>query len=160
MTKKAIFFLSLFFISVGIVAGFFYYSLLIKNRSAESCSASMIVFHKETQANITFDFMYNKEKRNGIVSVSGSYLENSHPEGTIRRDISFTWTENHGTYNFLSSGINKIDSLETLPDKVIATVLPGFYVYPDKSITYSIHPQGSQGFLFTIGKRPLFFCSR
>jgi len=120
----------------------------------------MIVFHKETQANITFDFMYNKEKRNGIVSVSGSYLENSHPEGTIRRDISFTWTENHGTYNFLSSGINKIDSLETLPDKVIATLLPGFYVYPDKSITYSIHPQGSQGFLFTIGKRPLFFCSR
>ncbi|EDH3560280.1 hypothetical protein GCR30_14635 [Salmonella enterica] len=48
---------------------------------------------------------------------------------------------------------------ETLSDAVIETVLPDFYVYPGKSISYTILTQGHRGFMFTIGKRPIFFCT-
>lgn len=104
--------------------------------------------------------MYNREAKRGVISVSGGYMEDNKPTETIRRDVSYTWTENRHSYHFTSTMVNKVDSIETATDEVIATVLPDFYVYPNKEINYSIRPQGKNGFLFVIGKRPLFLCAR
>ncbi|WLI78994.1 hypothetical protein Q5705_08655 [Kosakonia sp. H02] len=158
MNKKMVSVMLIFLIA-GFSAGYLHFLISTKLRTTETCTASVVVFHKGIQANFTFDFMYNKQKKNGVVSVSGRLHQTNRFEGTIRRDISYTWAENRNTYKFLSASISKIDNAETLPDDVIATVLPAFYVYANKEVNYSIKAQGNSGFLFTVGKRPLFICA-
>ncbi|KIS43110.1 hypothetical protein [Kosakonia radicincitans] len=157
--KKTILF-SFIFLIAGAIVGYLYYLFVASSGYTETCSASVIVYHKNVQANFTLDFMYNREAKRGVVSVSGGYMEDNKPTETIRRDVSYTWTENRRSYHFTSTAVNKVDSIETSTDNVIASVLPDFYVYPNKEINYSIRPQGKNGFLFVIGKRPLFLCAR
>lgn len=160
MITKRMAVLILIFLIIGFSIGCLYALIVTKFRTTETCTASVVVFHKEVQANFTLDFMYNKKKQSGIVSISGSFHQRNRAEGTIRRDISYSWIENKNTYHLLSTNIDKIENVETLPDEVIATVLPAFYVYPNKKVNYSIKSQGNSGFLFTVGKRPIFICTR
>ena len=39
-------------------------------------------------------------------------------------------------------------------------ILPDFFLYPKKNLNYSITQQGPRGFMFSVGKRPIFYCSR
>ncbi|MDV5356009.1 hypothetical protein HF650_08830 [Kosakonia sp. SMBL-WEM22] len=158
MTKKRISLL-IFFLSAGLAFGYLYLKAIAKLRAAETCSAMVVVFNKDAQANLTLDFMYNRRTLSGIVSVSGRYRHPNHPEGTIRRDVAYTWVENKNTFQLLSTNINKVDNVESLPDDVIATIMPAFYVYPNRQINYAIKRQGGSSFLFSVGKRPLFVCS-
>ncbi|EBN9197253.1 hypothetical protein D2F32_07090 [Salmonella enterica] len=130
-----------------------------KHRDPEKCTAPVIVFYNNTQANLTLDFMYSLKKRTGVVSISGTYYVDNKMSGVIRRDVSYVWSENKDSTHFISTDINKVTRDETLSDAVIETVLPDFYVYPGKSISYTILTQGHRGFMFTIGKRPIFFCT-
>ncbi len=66
--------------------------------------------------------------------------------------FSYVWSENKDSTHFISTDINKVTRDETLSDAVIETVLPDFYVYPGKSISYTILTQGHRGFMFTIGE--------
>ena len=58
----------------GIIASYLYYLATLSSDYADTCSASIIVFHKNVQANFTLDFMYNKDAKRGVISVSGSYM--------------------------------------------------------------------------------------
>jgi len=158
MTKKRAS-LFLFFLFAGLAFGYLYLMVTTNIRAAETCTAVVVVFNKDAQANLTLDFMYNRRTLSGIVSVSGRYRHPDYPEGTIRRDVAYTWVENKNTFHLLSTNINKVDNVESLPEDVIASVLPAFYVYPDKRVNYAINQQGSSSFLFSVGKRPLFICS-
>lgn len=160
MNNRKTLLFSCLFLMIGAAVGYIYYLFADSANYTETCSASVIVYHKNVQANFTLDFMYNKEAKRGVVSVSGGYMEDSKPTETIRRDVSYQWTENRHAYHFTSTAVNKVDSIETATDEIIATVLPDFYVYPDKQINYSIRSQGKNSFLFVIGKRPLFLCAR
>lgn len=160
MTKTKIAYLAFVFLVTGAAATYLSLTLSSRRQYAEECTASVVVFYKDIRANLSFAFMYNQKKRAGVISVSGNYIQNNQPKGTIRRDVSYAWTENKDTYNFISTRINKFENIETVPDNLIAMVLPDFYVYPDKRINYSIQTQGADGFLFLIGKRPLFYCAR
>ncbi len=160
MNNKKTTIFSFLFLITGAIVSFLYYLVTTSLNNANTCSASVIVFHNKVQANFTLDFMYNKDAKRGVVSVSGGYLENNKPTGTIRRDVYYSWTANQHAYHLTSTAITKVGNIETTADEIIATMLPDFFVYPDKQISYSILPQGKNGFLFTIGKRPLFFCAR
>ncbi|WP_459852848.1 hypothetical protein [Citrobacter sedlakii] len=120
----------------------------------------MVVFYNNVRANITLNYMYSLDNKNGIVAVSGTYLEDGKLKGRIRRDVAYDWNENQDSYHLHSTRINKFEIIETLPDELLADILPDFYVYPDKNVSYSILNQGVHGFLFTIGQRPLFYCAR
>lgn len=160
MTKTKLTYFALVFLTAGAATAYVSLTLSSKRQYTDQCTASVIVFYKDIQANMTLDFMYNQKKQNGVISISGSYTQNNRSLGTIRRDISYAWTENKDTYNFISTRVNKFENIETLSDDRIAMVLPDFYVYPDKRINYSIQTQGDNGFLFIIGKRPIFYCAR
>jgi len=160
VTKTKITYLAFVFLVAGIVVTYLSLTLSSRRQYTGECSASVVVFYKEIRANMMLDFMYNERKQNGVISVSGNYTQGNHLKGTIRRDVSYAWTENKDTYNFISTRINKFENIETVPDELIALVLPDFYVYPDRRINYSIQTQGENGFLFLIGKRPLFYCAR
>lgn len=160
MSKTKLTYLAFVFFVTAVAVTYLSLMLSSKRQYTGECTASVVVFNNDVRANINLAFMYNEKKQNGVISVSGSYMQNNQPKGTLRRDISYTWTENKNTYNFLSTRITKFANIETVSDEIIATVLPDFYVYPDKRINYSIQTQGDGGFLFLIGKRPLFYCAR
>ncbi|HGB5387964.1 TPA: hypothetical protein ACIVP0_004468, partial [Salmonella enterica subsp. diarizonae serovar 61:l,v:z35] len=63
-------------------------------------------------------------------------------------------------YQLISTKVNKYRILETLPSDTMAKILPDFYVFPDKSVNYSIQNQGAGGFIFSTGGRPLFYCAK
>lgn len=160
MTKKSIAVIYLFLFAAGALASWLYNSRAAKLRDTELCSTSIIVYYKDIRANLTLDFMYTLKKQAGIVAVSGTYAKNDRVIGVIRRDVSYIWTENKDSFHFFSVKVNKLANNESISDDAISEVLPDFYVYPEKSINYSILTQGQKGFMFTVGKRPIFFCAR
>lgn len=160
VNKKRIALFGLVFFSAGVTADYVYHQIAAHTLHTGQCTAYIVVFQEAVRANLALDFMYNEKKRDGVVSVSGSYAQNNRLAGTIRRDVSYRWEENGDAFSFLSTNVNKFAHIETLPDDLVSLVMPDFYVYPDKRINYTIQPQGEAGFLFTIGKRPLFFCAR
>lgn len=160
MSKRIILMMSAVFLLAGVLIGALYNFLMSKHYDKQECSMSLVVFHKNARANITLNYMYSLKNQNGIVAVSGTYIEDNKLKGRIRRDVAYNWTENQDSYHLHSSRINKFEIIETLPDDLLANILPDFYVYPDKDVSYSILNQGVHGFLFTIGKRPLLYCAR
>jgi len=152
--------MSAVFLAAGALIGALYNVFMHKYNDKQECTSSFVVFYKNARANITLNFMYSLNNKNGIVAVSGTYLEDNKLKGRIRRDVAYDWNENQDSYHLHSTRINKIEIIETLPDELLANILPDFYVYPDENISYSILNQGAHGFLFTIGQRPLFYCAR
>lgn len=160
MSKKTIITMGAVFLFAGVLIGAVYNIFMSKYYDKQECSTSLVVYYQNVRANITLNFMYSLENQNGVVAVSGTYIEDNKLKGRIRRDIAYDWNENQDSYHLHSTKINKFEIIETLPDELLANILPDFYVYPDKDVSYSILNQGTHGFLFTIGQRPLFYCSR
>lgn len=131
-----------------------YYTTKVLDK--EECRTSLIVFYNQSRSDIQLNFIYSREDKKGIVAVSGNYYENDKLKGKIRRDIEYSWREKHDTYQLLSTKVNKYRILETLPSDTMAKILLDFYVFPDKTINYSIQNQGTNGFIFSTGGRPLF----
>lgn len=159
MSKKSLLLICLVLILVGACIGRLLHLYSDKKNDPEKCTAPVVVFYQNTHANLTLDFMYSLENNTGVVSVNGTYYVNNKTAGVIRRDVSYKWSENKDSTHFVSTSINKFTHDETLMDADIASILPDFYVYPEKEINYTILTQGHHGFIFTIGKRPIFLCS-
>jgi hypothetical protein len=159
MSKKSLLFSCLVLLFLGVGIGHLIHLRAERNRDPEKCTAPVVVFYNNTQANLTLDFMYSLNKHTGVVSVSGTYYVDNKKRGVIRRDVSYMWNENKDSTHFISTGINKVTRDETLSDAVLETILPDFYVYPGKSISYTVLAQGHRGFMFTIGKHPMFLCT-
>ncbi|WP_434584722.1 hypothetical protein ACMYSP_24785 [Klebsiella sp. R390] len=135
---------------------------LNKSKKNDGCSTTIIIYQDNSRFNLNLNFMYSLSTMTGVVAISGIYLENDTVKGKIRRDVIYNINENKDTYRFHSVKIQKFDNItpEPVTDAKLASALPDFYVYPDKDISYTITNQGEDGFMFVIGKRPLFFCSR
>lgn len=158
MKRRVLIYLGVFILG-GVVSAI--YNIIAKNiNDTQVCSASVITYNNDLHANLTIDFMYTLEKKTGVVVLNGEYYKNNALVGAIRRDVSYIWTENKDVFHFTSVKVNKIIDDKAVPDEELSKVLPDFYVYPDKSISYSILPQGKHSFMFTVGKRPIFVCSR
>ncbi|HFF9684893.1 hypothetical protein [Enterobacter cloacae] len=132
---------------------------LRKKQNTEACSVSVVVYHEDARANLTLDFMYTMQKQTGVIALSGTYFKNEKAIASIRRDVSYIWTENKDSFQFTSVKIHEVNE-DSLPDNVLGDVLPDFFIYPNHKLNYTILKQGPRGFLFTVGKRPIFFCSR
>ncbi|SUF93283.1 YqeJ protein [Salmonella enterica] len=151
--------LTLLFLGVGL--GHLFHLYTEKNRDPEKCTAPVIVFYNNTQANLTLDFMYSLKKRTGVVSISGTYYVDNKMSGVIRRDVSYVWSENKDSTHFISTDINKVTRDETLSDAVIETVFTRFLClsrekyqlhHPDSgpSWLYVHHRETPDIFLYTL----------
>lgn len=130
------------------------------SENTEACSASIVVYHEDIRANLTMDFMYTMKKQTGVIALSGAYYKNDKLAGVIRRDVSYVWTENKDSFHFTSVNIHDINGQQTAPNEIMNEILPDFFLYPKKNLNYSITQQGPRGFMFSVGKRPIFYCSR
>lgn len=51
---------------LGVGLGHLFHLYTEKHRDPEKCTAPVIVFYNNTQANLTLDFMYSLKKRTGV----------------------------------------------------------------------------------------------
>lgn len=152
--KRVTFSIASLLTGVLVYASYSYYTTKILDK--EECRSSLIVFYNQSRSDIQLNFIYSLEDKKGIVAVSGNYYENDKLKGKIRRDIEYSWRENHDIYQLISTKVNKYRILETLPSDTMAKILPDFYVFPDKSVNYSIQNQGAGGFIFSTGGEATF----
>lgn len=146
--------------AIGAVISFFFKVYKEKEQNNQICSSQVILYYNDIRANLNLDFMYTLKNKTGVITVSGTYFKDEKFLGSIRQDVSYVWTENKDNFNLVSTKINKIITSHPITDKELSYILPDFYVYPGKQITYTIVNQSSKGYMFTIGKRPVFFCSK
>ncbi|MED0020656.1 hypothetical protein RCU41_13390, partial [Escherichia marmotae] len=111
----------------------------------EKCTANWVIFNDQGQANLTLDFMYNKNQKTGTVALSGTWKQNTKVYKAIRRDIEYTWSENYNTLHLISNKINKFDIIDQVEDDKLALLLPDFYVFSGKIISYNIQKQRNHG---------------
>lgn len=126
----------------------------------EKRTANWVIFNDQGQANLTLDFMYNKNQKTGTVALSGTWKQNTKVYKAIRRDIEYTWSENYNTLHLISNKINKFDIIDQVEDDKLALLLPDFYVFSGKLISYNIQKQRNHGFLFNISNRAIMYCAR
>lgn len=159
MTKNSIALLCFVFFGIGSSLSFVYNKVQEHEINTEKCSSTIIAFHDDIQADITLDFMYNVNKKTGVLAINGTYSKNNKHLGSIRQDIAYLWTENKDNFLFHSVAVNKIISDESLSDEQIGLILPDFFIYPNKSISYTVQQQGPNDYMFSVGGRPVFLCS-
>ncbi|QCT86486.1 hypothetical protein [Escherichia sp. E4742] len=126
----------------------------------EKCTANWIIFNDQGRANLTIDFMYNKNKKTGTVALSGTWKQNTNTYKSFRRDIEYTWIENYDTLHLTSTKINKFDIIDQISDDNLAQLLPDFYIFPGKMISYNVQKQNNHDFLLSIGHRAIMYCAR
>lgn len=147
--------------ALGLVigVGLTFAAVRLNSHDRESCTASLVIFQNGERVNLTMDYTYFLKKRTGLVALSGTFSSNDKVMGVIRRDVSYTWTENKDSFIFVSNHVDKSTGYGTAKDEYLSRFLPDFYVYPGKSIHFTINNQGRKGYIFSVGKRPVFFCA-
>ncbi|EIU1809372.1 hypothetical protein L4I79_004973, partial [Salmonella enterica] len=91
--KRVTFSIASLLTGVLVYASYSYYTTKILDK--EECRSSLIVFYNQSRSDIQLNFIYSLEDKKGIVAVSGNYYENDKLKGKIRRDIEYSWRENH-----------------------------------------------------------------
>ncbi|HBE5770622.1 TPA: hypothetical protein KMB72_000424 [Escherichia coli] len=126
----------------------------------ETCTANWVIFNDQGRANLTIDFMYNKKNKTGTVALSGTWQQGNRESKSIRRNIEYTWIENYDTAHLTSKKVNKFEIMDQVDDDRLAQLIPDFYVFPEKSVSYNILKQGKHAFLLSIGNRAIMHCAR
>ena len=112
------------------------------------------------RANLTIDFMYNKKNKTGTVALSGTWQQGNRESKSIRRNIEYTWIENYDTAHLTSKKVNKFEIMDQVDDDRLVQLIPDFYVFPEKSVSYNILKQGKHAFILSIGNRAIMHCAR
>ena len=104
----------------------------------ETCTANWVIFNDKGRANLTIDFMYNQKNKTGTVALSGTWQQGNRESKSIRRNIEYTWIENYDTAHLTSKKVNKFEIMDQVDDDRLAQLIPDFYVFPEKSVSYNI----------------------
>jgi hypothetical protein len=59
-----------------------------------------------------------------------------------------------------SKKVNKFEIMDQVDDDRLAQLIPDFYVFPEKSVSYNILKQGKHAFILSIGNRAIMHCAR
>ena len=77
-----------------------------------------------------------------------------------RNCFIYTWIENYDTAHLTSKKVNKFEIMDQVDDDRLAQLIPDFYVFPEKSVSYNILKQGKHAFILSIGNRAIMHCAR
>ncbi|HCU1704351.1 TPA: hypothetical protein OUH40_003435 [Escherichia coli] len=101
-----------------------------------------------------------KKNKTGTVALSGTWQQGNRESKSIRRNIEYTWIENYDTAHLTSKKVNKFEIMDQVDDDRLAQLIPDFYAFPEKSVSYNILKQGKHAFILSIGNRAIMHCAR
>lgn len=143
----------------------FLFSLSYKRTLPESddkpktCTAHIVSFYHNAKLDVFLDFVGVRSKRTGSIYLNGTYFENKEIKGYIKREIKYEWEEYIDNFYFTGVSINKTSEKMSLPDDIVNNFLSDFYITPGNQVYYKIKNINNAGWMFYVGKRPVFFCA-
>lgn len=66
----------------------------------------------------------------------------------------------YDTAHLTSKKVNKFEIMDQVDDDRLVQLIPDFYVFPEKSVSYNILKQGKHAFILSIGNRAIMHCAR
>lgn len=141
------------------------FSLSYKRNLSESddrpktCTAHIVSFYYNTKLDLFLDFVGVRSKKTGSIYLNGTYIENKEIKGYIKREIKYGWEEHMDNFYFTGISINKTSEKISLPDDIVNNFLSDFYITPGNQVYYKIKNINNVGWIFYVGKRPVFFCA-
>lgn len=100
------------------------------------------------------------KNKTGTIALSGTWQQGNRESKSIRRNIEYTWIENYDTAHLTSKKVNKFEIMDQVDDDRLVQLIPDFYVFPEKSVSYNILKQGKHAFILSIGNRAIMHCAR
>jgi hypothetical protein len=145
-----------------------YYFFQSKNKT-ETLSCETNIYYKfykpkpEVVANyniiINLKGNSHREDGRGNISLTANYYDG---ENTyyIRRDVITSYqVDNNGLYFFKTLYINKY-ARDTIPENVEKRLVPDIFSKVNSLASYTIRPQGKQGYVIYETDIPLLYCNR
>ncbi|HAT6802690.1 TPA: hypothetical protein JAN03_11740 [Citrobacter freundii] len=152
--------LPLIVVSAALAGGAVYLGATIRSDNepdAISCTARMVTIRGERRANLMMIFNVNPKLLNGVVNVNGIISENNEIKEKLYRRTAFSYTKYKTYYRFTSKQIQPASD-EHIAEVTYLDILPEFFTRQGADVDWKVTREGDQGYLFSVGKIPRFFC--
>ncbi|MDS4039438.1 hypothetical protein RKI04_24735 [Citrobacter amalonaticus] len=144
-----------YLITIIIFSTFFLLYLTFKK--AQVPSHCTFRFSSANESVITYSvvhFLFDSQTKNGEIIFDGNVYKNNMLDSKFHRKIHFRWHVSRDTVFLISNNHEKFTD-DTVDDKTLLEHFPNFN---GKSTSYTIHKQGPNGYIFSEGELPRFYC--
>lgn len=132
---------------------FFHYG----HSPAVECHSNVRIFSHDSEMKLLFS--YSMKNGSGAANIAGTIFKDEKKLGTISRTVTFMYTENNNVFTMRSIDVAH-SSLDTFDNRFLSQYLPRFYLYKDVSLIITVTPQTRNGWVFSTGKVPSFYCEK
>ncbi|WP_411753390.1 hypothetical protein [Serratia sp. (in: enterobacteria)] len=121
-----------------------------------SCEAMLLVNKDDAELALVINVIF--QGNNGIAILKGS-LQQGDKSTSVSRKSYFRLNQSGGLYHLksISAVTTPADNSNT---EDIARYLPRFYLQPGLKFDFSVYPAAEDGFIFSTGQVPSFYCAR
>lgn len=138
-------------LSLAATSGFIYW-----RNTHYVCYSSLLVDSHQSQAALMLAFVIKGDV--GTVMLKGNVRGNGQTYSVSRtEDFSITRSENW--YQVRSIKLDKSPA-DNVPTELITHLLPEFYNHTNSLFEFTVTPQGWNGFIYSTGVIPSFYCRR
>lgn len=125
--------------------------------SSVACLSNLRIVKNESELKLLIS--YSLQDSSGLVTLSGTFFEQDKAIGTINRSATFRYTKNNDVYTLHSIDVARSGS-DNIDKTVLSQFLPGFYLKENALMIMTITPQKKNGWIFSMGKVPSFYCEK
>lgn len=130
----------------------------IQNNMIKPCTSNLVIVNKDSHLDLLIDFISFENNSKGKLTVNGVYFIGAAKNGIVRRQILFSMVNIENNYTFKNIGTIRSIRDETMNDEGLKMSLPDFFIKEGGELTLSVTTQGSLGYVFASGSRPVFYC--
>jgi|GEM_PF-4679482 len=157
ITLKKISFYSLVSMLTCFMVGlFFIKGVLTWRNSSFVCDTNFIAQREDTKLSVVMSYYMKKD--HGYTIIKGTLFHDGKEYNISRKNI-FTFHTSQNLVYATSISVDKTPADNVTP-AVLRGIIPDFYFINNKEIQFSIYYQGWDGYIFSTGYVPSFYCKR
>lgn len=133
-----------------------YHLYAVHRHTHFSCDAILQVHKEDVELSLALNYSFQGD--NGIAVLKGTLKQGTKVTNVSRKNY-FTFMYENGFYHLKSTSaiISPADNSDT---EEVARYLPRFYLQQGMIFDFEAYPIGREGFVFSTGYVPSFFCAR
>lgn len=121
------------------------------------CHSNVRIFNGSGEMKVLFS--YSLKDGSGVANIAGTFFDKDKMLGTISRTTTFTYTKNNNIFTMHSTNVAHA-GLDKFDNDFLNQYLPRFYLYKDVPLIITVTPQTQNGWIFSTGKVPSFYCEK
>lgn len=152
----SIFLMALLFL-LAVIAGRLLMIGVVAHRDAYfSCDAKVVVVNGVSNLSLATSYFFEGDK--GLVVFKGR-MQQGEKIYNLSRKVLFNINSLQNISTLTSTQVDTSPADNT-PEELLQLMLPAFFYHPKNNMEYTIYHQGWNGYIFSTGYVPLFYCRR